>query len=127
MASGRADERLGEDMVELVSLYGEEPELLRRIRESRRPQGGRGWIQPDKRRGGGGEVERLAPDTLARIRRHTPGRRARMVNAALGSAIFAAMSIAAFAMLEAPYSYIFASGPAALAAIMLAREARGNV
>lgn len=56
-----------------------------------------------------------------------PGRRARMVNAALGSAIFAAMSIAALAMPGAPYSHIFAAGPAALAAIMPAREARGNL
>lgn len=74
-----------------------------------------------------GEVARLAPGTRALVRRFRPGRRARTINAALGSAIFATMSIGSLAILGPPHGYIFAAGMAALAVLLPMRELRGNV
>ena len=120
-----ADEAICGDVVRLALPPEEEFDSPGRSGTAERPRDNRAVarIKPPHAMG---EAARLAPSTRARIRRHMPGRRGRMINAALGSAIFATMSVAAMVILEAPYSYIFASGAAALAAITLAREARGN-
>lgn len=72
-------------------------------------------------------MTRLSSSTKARVRRLKPGRRRRMVNAVLGAAIFATVSIAALATLKAPDSYIFAGGSITLGVIILAREVRSHV
>lgn len=122
---GTADEVICEDVVRLALSYEEKSDPPGRSETTERPRDKlvAARIEPPH---ASGEAARLAPRTRARIMRHVPGRRGRMINAALGSAIFATMSVAAMVVLEAPYSYIFASGAAALAAITLAREAREN-
>lgn len=125
MASGWSAERVGEDMVEYLSLdRGGVPDLVKLVGESRQSQGGHGGMHPDVRERG--ETARLASSTKAHVRRFKPGHRRRIVNAVLGAAIFATVSVAALATLNAPDSYIFASGSAALAAIILVREARSH-
>ena len=121
----REAELLGDDVAEYVSRYSEKEPLLERIRETRRSQHGHGGSRLDGRMDEG-EMIRLAPGTRARVQRLKPARRNRMVNAALGAAIFATVSGAALVILESPYSYIFAAGSAALAVITLAREARNH-
>lgn len=125
MSSEGVAERLGEDVAEFVSRYGENDPLLNRIRESRQSQRGNECVHPDGRRNVG-ETVRLASGTRERVRRLRPGRRSRMVNAALGAAIFATVSGAALVVLESPYSYIFAAGSAALAVITMVRETRNR-
>lgn len=124
MSNERAAERLGEAVAEYV-LQDVENELLKRIRESRQSQRGHECVHPDTR-SNGGETSRLAPGTREQVRRLRPGRRSRMVNAALGAAIFATVSGAALVVLESPYSYIFAAGSAALAVITMVRETRNR-
>lgn len=116
-----AAEQLCDDVAEFVAHYSESDPVLERIAELQGSQRGREFIRSCGR-ASDGEVVRLAPDTRARIRRLRPRRRSRTVNAALGAAIFATVSGAALVVLESPYSYIFAAGSAALAAITLARE-----
>lgn len=116
-----ADERIGEDMAEYAADAEKMPEVLERIMEL----GPRSEDGPAVARQA--VALRLAPDTRTRVRRFRPGRRTRAVNAALGSAIFAAMSIGSLAILGYPYGYIFAAGTAALAVILPVRELRGNV
>lgn len=116
-------ERVGDDMAEFILNGKKRPELLERAQRFRRaPNGG---LPVDPGRGRAGAV-RLAPDTRARVRRFRPGRRSRVVNAALGSAIFASMSIGSLAILGSPHGYIFGAGTAALAVILPAWELRGN-
>ena len=108
-------------MAEFVTDMEEMPEMLERIRElGPRREDGPAWPRR-------AEAVRLSPDTRTRVRRFRPGRRTRAVNAALGSAIFAAMSVGSLAILGYPYGYIFAAGTAALAVILPVRELRGNV
>lgn len=131
MSNERAAERLGEDVAEFVLQDVENELLLKRIRESRQSQREHECIHPDARRNGR-ETSRLAHGTRERVRRlrpgrRRPGRRSRMVNAALGAAIFATVSGAALIVLESPYSYIFAAGSAALAVITMVRETRNRV
>ncbi len=116
-----ADERIGEDMAEYAADTEKMPEMLKRIREfGPRREDGLAWPRQ-------AVALRLAPGTRTRVRRFRPGRRARAVNAALGSAIFAAMSVGSLAILGYPYGYIFAAGTAALAVILPVWELRGNV
>ena len=126
MSREAAAERLGDDVAEFVSMDGGgAPDLLKRIKESRQSRDGRELIHPDVRESG--EMMQLSSSTKARVRRLRPGRRRRMVNAVLGAAIFATVSIAALATLNAPDSYIFAGGSVALGVIILAREVRSHV
>ena len=115
------DERIGEDMAEYAADMEKIPKVLERITKlGPRCEDGPAGIRQ-------AVALRLAPDTRTRVRRFRPGRRTRAVNAALGSAIFAAMSVGSLAILGAPYGYIFAAGTAALAVILPVRELRGNV
>ena len=126
MASRWSAERVGEDMAEYLSQdRGGVPDLVKLVGESQQSQAGHEGLHPDVRERG--ETARLASSTKAHVRRFRPGRRRRMANAALGAAIFATVSVAALATLNAPDSYIFAGGSAALAVIVLAREARNHV
>lgn len=124
MDSNRAvDQRVDDDLARFMADMEERAGLSDPAQEFCRPRNGRtggGAPQP-------AGIARLAPDTKARVRRFRLGRRARIVNAALGSAIFASMSIGSLAILGAPYGYIFAAGTAALAVLLPMRELRGNV
>ena len=116
-----ADARIGEDMAEYVAYMEKTPKVIERITELG-PRCEDGPAGPRR-----AEAVRLDPDTRTRVRRFRPGRRTRAVNAALGSAIFAAMSVGSLAILGHPYGYIFAAGTAALAVILPVLELRGNV
>lgn len=116
-------ERVGDDMAEFVLNGEKRPELLECAQRFRRaPDGG---LPVDPGRGRAGAV-RLAPDTKAHVRRSRPARRSRVACAALGSAIFGAMSIGSLAILGPPLGYIFGAGTAALAVILPTLELRGN-
>lgn len=121
------NQKVDDDMERLMARIEERPELPEPEQTFRRSQDGRARGDYLHSTGTSAGIVRLAPDTKARVRRFRPGRRARIINAALGSAIFAAMSIGALAMLGPPHGYIFAAGTAALAVLLPIRELRGNV
>lgn len=118
-----AGQRVDYDAERFTAHMEEGPELPEPAQKFRRSQDGR--ARGDSLQPAG--IVRQAPDAKASARRCGQGRRARIINAALGSAIFAAMSIGALAILGPPYGYIFAAGTAALAVLLPIRELRGNV